>query len=153
MLLFLVMAGSCGEAGKSEMPADGRLAAQWFYERGVALQVADEEGPEVCLRCFRAAARLLGAGNDVKNAPQRDEDALQDPRHLYALVQNASREVSLRDKARRVGGTMLISTEINDGVASMALKWMLGDDLRDVADFACCAGIFLSRALFFACLC
>ena len=123
-LLALARGGAGGEGGDVADAASGdSLSASWFYEQGVALQVADDAAPDVCLRAFRAAARLLG-------------DGARDP--LFDLVQNSSREVSLRAKARRVGGTLRVSAELRDSVGPVPLSWWLGDDLRDVADFACC---------------
>ena len=118
--------GGAGGAGcdVAGAPCGDSLSARWFYEQGVALQVADgAAAPDVCLRAFRAAARLLG-------------DGVRDP--LFDLVQNASREVSLRAKARRVGGTLRVSVELRDSVGPVPLSWWLGADLRDVADYACC---------------
>jgi hypothetical protein len=118
--------GGAGGAGcdVADAACGDSLSARWFYEQGVALQVADgAAAPDVCLRAFRAAARLL-------------DDGVRDP--LFDLVQNASREVSLRAKARRVGGTLRVSVELRDSVGPVPLSWWLGADLRDVADYACC---------------
>jgi len=128
---LLAAACSCGYKGAAGAGSAPELSALWFYRTGVTLQVADEAGAEPCLRAFRAAARLLSdAPGDVAA-----------PGELYELVQNASREVALRDKARRVGGTLMMGAEIHDGVGPVALQWVLGDDLRDIADFACCANM------------
>ena len=137
--LFLAMVGTLGESRDEGM--DEAISARWFYERGLALQVADNEGPANCLRCFQTAARLL-SDRRTAIATQVDGGESLDQAHLYSLVQNASREVSLRAKARRVGGTLMLHTEIHDSIGPVPLSWWLGDDLRDVADFACCAGMY-----------
>ena len=35
---------------------------------------------------------------------------------------------------------MRVSVELSDSIGTVPLSWWLGDDLRDVADYACCAG-------------
>eukprot|EP00277_Geminigera_cryophila_P012225 CAMPEP_0179438898 /NCGR_PEP_ID=MMETSP0799-20121207/22557_1 /TAXON_ID=46947 /ORGANISM="Geminigera cryophila, Strain CCMP2564" /LENGTH=157 /DNA_ID=CAMNT_0021220827 /DNA_START=674 /DNA_END=1143 /DNA_ORIENTATION=+ len=127
--------------GEEEVAADGAITARWFFQQGVAMQVQDTTGLEPCLRSFRAAARLLSDGQDDAWLTSSIAGDTVDARaQLYEMVQNASREVSLRAKARRVGGTLVMAADIHDSVGMVALKWWLGDDLRDVADFACCSG-------------
>ena len=144
--VLLAMAGSRRE-GDAHDHDDTELSALWFYRAGVALQVADDAGSTACLRAFRAAARILsdtckrGASSPPQQGQgqgQGDVAQVQGGTQLYELVQNASREVFLREKARRVGGTLVMGAEIHDGVGAVALQWVLGDDLRDVADLACC---------------
>ena len=59
---------------------------------------------------------------------------------MGSLTANATVISSIVAKARGVGGTLRVSVELSDGVGTVPLAWWLGDDLRDIADYACCAG-------------
>ena len=56
LLLIAVMATTRVQSGGDDGEA---MSARWFYEKGVALQVADSAGPESCLRSFQVSALTL----------------------------------------------------------------------------------------------
>jgi hypothetical protein len=54
LLAGTVLALAQGAGGGAGRDAGDALSARWFYEQGVALQVADApSAPDACLRAFR----------------------------------------------------------------------------------------------------
>jgi len=91
------------------------------------------------LNSLQTATRLLREDNSFVHDGGAGRSAND---LLMERIHNASWEVKVRDVAHGagLGSSMEVEVEVEDSSGPLPVRWMLGDDLRRIAQKVCCEG-------------
>jgi len=136
LVLLLLPVFTATSNGSDDSHLAGSTGASYFFHHGLRMEQLHKF--QEALNSLQTATRLLREVSFVHDSGAgRSANDL-----LMERIHNASWEVKVRDVAHGagLGSSMEVEVEVEDSSGPLPVRWVLGDDLRRIAQKVCCEG-------------